>query len=140
MAEFTCEIVTPHRSFFLGKLESIIFSTYDGEYEVLAGHDAVVAPVVSGVARLKGPGLDKYAAFSEGFATVNGNKVDILVDAAEWPEEIDRRRAERALERAEKRLKERTMAWEMPRAIASRDRAKARLKAIELAKVEKASV
>ena len=45
---------------------------------------------------------------SGGFAEVRNDKVIMLLDAAERPEEIDRARAERARERAERRLAGRT--------------------------------
>jgi len=41
---------------------------------------------------------------SGGFAEVRNDKVIILADSAERPDEIDRARAERAKERAERRL------------------------------------
>jgi len=43
-----------------------------------------------------------------GFAEIRNDKVIILADTAERPEEIDRPRAERAKERAERRLSGRT--------------------------------
>jgi F-type H+-transporting ATPase subunit epsilon len=90
--------------------------------------------VHEGIARLKGPDSLKVASFAGGFATIRGDKVEILVDAAEWSEEIDVTRAEKALERAEKRLHEQGMSWEMARARSAQARASARLKAVELAR------
>src|SRR5436190_20499461 len=49
-----------------------------------------------------------YLAVSGGFAEVRNDKVIVLADTAERPEEIDRARAERARERAERRLAGRT--------------------------------
>jgi F-type H+-transporting ATPase subunit epsilon len=43
-------------------------------------------------------------ALAGGFAEVRNDKVIVLADTAETPEEIDRARAERAKERAEQRL------------------------------------
>jgi F-type H+-transporting ATPase subunit epsilon len=43
-------------------------------------------------------------AISGGFAEVRNDKVIILADTAELPEEIDRARAERARDRAEHRV------------------------------------
>jgi F-type H+-transporting ATPase subunit epsilon len=134
VAEFTCEILTPNRRFFSGRLESLVFTTHDGEYEVLAEHDPVVAPVYEGIARFKGPEVFKVASFAGGFATIRGDKVEILVDAAEWSDEIDVARAEQALERAQKRLHEHGMSWEMARALSAQSRANSRLKAVELSK------
>jgi F-type H+-transporting ATPase subunit epsilon len=45
-----------------------------------------------------------YLAVAKGFAEVRGDKVIVLADTAERPEEIDRARAERARDRAERRL------------------------------------
>ena len=51
---------------------------------------------------------ERNLAVSGGFAEVRNDKVIVLADTAERPEEIDRARAERARERAERRLAGRT--------------------------------
>ena len=111
MPEFICEILTPYRRFFSGKAESVTFVTHDGQIEILANHESLVAPVRIGQLRLVVEGKVRRAAMTEGLARVKGGKVDLFVDAAEWPEEIDRERAERALGRAAKRLANETLAW-----------------------------
>ena len=111
MPEFACEILTPYRRFFSGKVESATFVTHDGQIEILANHESLVAPVGVGQLRLVVDGKVKRAAITEGFARVKGGQIDIFVDAAEWPEEIDLERAERALGRAAKRLATETLAW-----------------------------
>jgi F-type H+-transporting ATPase subunit epsilon len=111
MPEFNCEILTPYRRFYDGKAESVTFVTHDGQIEILAGHESLVAPVRIGQLRLVVDGTIKRAAITEGFARVKAGKIDLFVDAAEWPEEIDRERAEKALGRAAKRLANETLAW-----------------------------
>jgi F-type H+-transporting ATPase subunit epsilon len=111
MSEFACEILTPYRRFYSGKAESVTFVTYDGQIEILASHESLVAPVRIGQLKLVSGGKVRKAAITEGFARVKGDKVDLFVDAAEWPEEIDRERAEAALGRATKRIAAETMAW-----------------------------
>ena len=111
MPEFNCEILTPYRRFYSGKAESVTFVTHDGQVEVLANHESLVAPVRIGQLRLVVGGKARTAAVTEGFARVKAGKVDLFVDAAEWPEEIDRERAEKALGRATKRLATETLAW-----------------------------
>jgi F-type H+-transporting ATPase subunit epsilon len=111
MPEFTCEILTPYRRFYLGKAESLTFVTFDGQIEILAGHESLVAPVRIGQLRLVVEGKTRRAAVTEGFAKVSAGRVDLFVDAAEWPEEIDRERAERALGRATQRLAVETLSW-----------------------------
>jgi F-type H+-transporting ATPase subunit epsilon len=111
MPEFACEILTPYRRFYSGKAESVTFVTYDGQIEILAQHESLVAPVRIGQLRIVVGGQVRKAAVTEGFARVKGGKVDLFVDAAEWPEEIDRERAEKALGRATKRIAGETLAW-----------------------------
>jgi F-type H+-transporting ATPase subunit epsilon len=111
MPDFACEVLTPYRRFYSGKAESAAFVTFDGQIEVLAGHDSFVAPVRVGQLRLVVDGKSLRAAVTEGFARVKGGKLDIFVDAAEWPEEIDKERAERALGRATKRLASEAYHW-----------------------------
>jgi F-type H+-transporting ATPase subunit epsilon len=111
MPVFSCEILTPYRRFYSGKAESVTFVTYEGQIQILAGHDSLVAPVRIGQLKLIVDGKVRKAAVTEGFARVKEGRVDLFVDAAEWPEEIDAERAERALGRAAKRLATETMAW-----------------------------
>ena len=111
MPEFACEILTPYRRFYDGKAESITFVTFDGQVEILAMHESLVAPVRIGQPRLVVGGEVRRAAITEGFARVKSGRVDLFVDAAEWPEEIDLERAEKALGRAAKRLATESLAW-----------------------------
>jgi F-type H+-transporting ATPase subunit epsilon len=67
-----------------------------------------------------------------GFAEVSGDRVIVLAEGAERPEEIDRERAERARQRAEQRLAGRTPRGsseeiDYTRALAALARALARL-------------
>jgi F-type H+-transporting ATPase subunit epsilon len=111
MPDFACEILTPYRRFFDGKAESVTFVTHDGQIQILAGHESLVAPVRIGQLRIVVDGQVRKAAITEGFARVKAGRVDLFVDAAEWPEEIDRERAEQALGRAAKRLATDAEAW-----------------------------
>jgi len=127
MVEFECDILTPHRRFFSGKAESVTFVTHDGEIEILASHEPCVTPVLIGQLRLRSEGQERMAAVTEGFARVKGGRVDIFVDAAEWPEEIDRPRAESALERAKNRLATVALRWQLDASAAAAARANNRL-------------
>jgi F-type H+-transporting ATPase subunit epsilon len=111
MLEFNCEILTPYRRFYAGKAESVTFVTHDGQIQILTGHESLVATVRIGQLRLVVDGNIRKAAITEGFARVKPGKVDLFVDAAEWPEEIDLERAESALGRAAKRLATEALAW-----------------------------
>jgi F-type H+-transporting ATPase subunit epsilon len=127
MPDFVCEILTPYRRFYSGRAESITFVTHDGQIEIMAGHESLVAPVRIGQVRIVLAGQAKRAAVTEGFARVKEGRVDLFVDAAEWPEEIDRERAERALGRATKRLAGETLAWRIEASRRSAARAQNRI-------------
>ncbi|HTX71298.1 MAG TPA: ATP synthase F1 subunit epsilon [Rectinemataceae bacterium] len=127
MTEFHCEILTPHRLFFTGQAESVTFVTHDGEIEVLASHEPFVTPVLIGQLRIRTEGQHKLAAVTAGFARVKAGRIDIFVDAAEWPEEIDRERAERALARANERLATVAVKWQLEASALAAARARNRL-------------
>lgn len=109
MAEqFTLRIITPERVFYEGKAEMIVFQSLEGELGVLAGHIPLTTVIDSTVFYLKDT-MDqpqKMAAVHEGFVEILPDRVTVLTEAAEWPEEIDEERAKAARERAEKRLEQ----------------------------------
>jgi len=91
----TLEIATPTRLVVAETADEIVIPGSQGYFGVLPGH----APLLTTL------GIDEhYLAVSGGFAEVRNDKVIVLADTTERPEEIDRPRAERARERAERRL------------------------------------
>jgi F-type H+-transporting ATPase subunit epsilon len=73
-------------------------------FGVLPGHAPFLTTLGIGVVTYRVGREERQLAVSGGFAEVRNDKVIILADSAERPEEIDRARAERARERAERRL------------------------------------
>ena len=102
---FRLEIVTPDKSFFGDDAEMIVVNTSLGKIGVMSNHIPMVFAVVPGIIKIRKNGTDKNAFVSEGFMEVGGNAVTLMVDAAEWPEDIDVRRAEIAKARAEEKLR-----------------------------------
>ena len=76
-----------------------------GEFGVLPGHAAFLSTLEHGEIRFTAEGKTRFIATSGGFAEVLDNKVTLLLDTAEFGEEIDLERARRARERAESSLK-----------------------------------
>ena len=68
------------------------------------GHAPFLTTLGSGEVCYRTGRDEKCLAVSGGFAEVTGERVIILAESAELPEEIDRARAERAKQRAEARL------------------------------------
>lgn len=105
-AKFKLEIITPERAFFQGDVESVIFPTADGYMSVQRMHEPMVAAITVGDMRFCVDGQWKQCTTSEGFVEVRPDETIIFSQAVEWPDEIDIRRAQEALERAEERLRQ----------------------------------
>ncbi|WAM34876.1 ATP synthase F1 subunit epsilon [Caldicellulosiruptor morganii] len=106
MAEFELEVLQPERIFFKDRVEMIVVRAIDGEIGVMAGHEPIITPIGIGKLKIKKDGKWREAAIAGGILEVNQNRVVILSDAVEWPEEIDRQRALAAKERAERKLQQ----------------------------------
>jgi F-type H+-transporting ATPase subunit epsilon len=132
-ALFNLEIHTPYRLFFIDKVEAITLTLEDGEAGIYANHSFMIAPIKTCILRITDKdGLRKDAFITEGILEVSGHRTVLLVDAAEWPDEIDPDRALVARNRAEEELKESMMRFETENAQVNLKRAETRLKAYEL--------
>ncbi len=98
------EVVTPDKLLLSKEVDVVVATGVDGEFGVLHGHIPFLASLAVGELRFRDGNETDYAAITGGFAEVTGTKVTILAEAAELAREIDVDRAQRARERAEKRL------------------------------------
>ena len=129
MDTFSLKIISTDKIFYEGKCQSLIIPTPDGEKGVLAHHENMIIAVESGELNLKTPeGEWITAAVSKGFVEIINNRVSVLVNTAERPEDIDVKRAQEAKERAEERLRQKQSIQEYHLSQASLARAMARLK------------
>lgn len=101
---FKVEIITPDRIFFTGEADFLEFVTADGEIGVYKDHIPMTTVLAPGIVTIHSGEEEKKAAVHAGFAEVLGDKVTLLAELAEWPDEIDVDRAEAAKDRAEERL------------------------------------
>ena len=132
-ALFNFEVHTPYRPFFSGKVEAITLTLVDGEIGVYAKHSPFTAPAVSCILHIKNDqGQWRPAFITEGILEVKDHKTVLMVDAAEWPEEIDRDRALSARQQAEESLETAMLKFESDNAREKLRRAAFRLKAWEL--------
>ncbi|GMQ57697.1 F0F1 ATP synthase subunit epsilon [Vallitalea sediminicola] len=102
--KFLLQVVTPERIFYEDDVDRVEFKTSEGDIGIYANHIPLTTPVVSGMMIIKNDSKEEKAAIHKGFVEVTPEKVTILTDAAEWPHEIDAKRAEEAKIRAERRL------------------------------------
>lgn len=99
------EIVTPDRQVVHDSVTSVTVPGKNGYLGILPGHAPLLSELKVGEVVYTRDDTKHYLAVSWGFAEVLPNRVIILVQTAERAEEIDLERAERALERAEERLR-----------------------------------
>src|SRR5690625_1140562 len=104
MKTLIVSVVTPDGPVLEEEYEMVSCKAEDGELGILPGHIPLVAPLDISSVRLKRGNDTDLLAVNGGFIEVRPEKVTILAQSAESPSEIDLERAERARERAEKRL------------------------------------
>jgi len=126
---FYIEILTPDRKFFWGDVQSVVLNTPSGEIGILKNHMPIVALVEVGTIKIKKNNNWIEAVLGQGFMEVTQNRVIILVDTAEWPDEIDLNRAKAAKERAQERILRQANQTEYIQSKAALARAMARLAA-----------
>lgn len=71
----------------------------------MPAHAPLITALGIGEISYRSNGQTHHLAVAGGFAEVLAHKVTILAETAEWPHEIDIRRADEAKNRAQKRLK-----------------------------------
>lgn len=98
------EITTPTRLVVADTVDEVVAPGIEGSFGVLPGHAPFLTTLGVGIVTYRVGRDEQRLAIAGGFAEVRNDKVIILADSAERPEEIDRARAEAAKERAERRL------------------------------------
>ena len=132
MKPFKFELYSPYRRFFSGEVEALTLTLPDGEITIYADHSFLTSPVMAGFIKIKTPeGTWKNAFISDGILEVKAHNTIVMTDSAEWPEEIDKERAEKALAAAQETLDASTFKFETTTAEAAVRRAKFRLKVKE---------
>ncbi len=128
---FLLRIITPDRIFYESQIDMVEFNTTEGEVGILPGHIPLTVIVKPGILHISEPDGEKMAALHAGFAEILPDKVTILAEIIEWPDEIDEKRAAAARERAEERLRSRTPETDIARAETALQRAVARIQVLK---------
>lgn len=128
-AKFHLTVITPEHSFYNDDVEMIVLNASDGEMGIMAGHHPMVVMLAEGLLKIrKDEETWREAAASAGFATIFQDNVLVMLQTAEWPEDIDIRRAERAEQAAREKIRQRKSMQEYQLARAMLARAMARLR------------
>ena len=120
MAELKLEVVTPERRVLSEVVSSVTVPGRNGEMQILPGHAALISELKTGVLAYNQDGTTQQLHVSGGFVEVSDDRVSVLAEIAERPEEIDAARARLAREHSEKQLS----AW----SVTEEDFEKARVK------------
>lgn len=129
--EYVLRIVTPERVFYEGAVEMVEFNTTEGQIGVLPGHIPMTVIVKPGILAITEEDGVKEAALHAGFAEILPDRITILAEIIEWPDEIDEGRAEAALQRARERLENRDAQTDLARAETALQRAIARIEVLK---------
>lgn len=108
MSSMLLEIVTPERKVYSREVNMVIVKGVDGELGILPNHIPFVTPLKIAPVIVRREKESDSIAVNGGFIEVRKDKVIILAETAELPEDIDVERAQAAKDRAEKRLSSKT--------------------------------
>ena len=123
------ELNTPTWLVVAEEADEVVVPAINGYFGILPGHAPLLALLGVGEVMYRSGRSERYLAVSGGFAEVGPDRVTILADTAERPEEIDPGRAQAARERAESRLAARSgEETDYPRALRALERAQIRLR------------
>lgn len=128
---FQLEIVTPEKLVVKDQAEEMQIPGKNGYLGILPGHAPLITELAVGQISYRNGSETHYLCVAWGFAEVLPDKVTILAETAERASDVDCDRAQKAKERAEKRLSSGDPEVDVPRAQDALARAVTRLEVAE---------
>ncbi len=129
MDSFMLTVTACDRVFYQGRCLQVVIPLADGGKAIQAHHENMVFAIAVGEIKIqKEDGEWIQGVVGTGFCQMINNRASVLVDTAEYPEEIDIRRAEEAKERAQEQLRQKQSIREYYQSQASLARAMSRLR------------
>ncbi|PYS74994.1 MAG: F0F1 ATP synthase subunit epsilon [Acidobacteria bacterium] len=98
------EVVTPERRVLDETVEMVTVPGLNGELGILPGHTPLISGLKTGVLTYVEAGKSSTLHVSGGFVEVRDDRVSVLAEVAERPEEIDAATARTARDKFEKQL------------------------------------
>ena len=124
---FDLEIITPDRVFWKGQAFMLELNTTEGQVGIYKRHIPMTMILEPGIMTIHLEGENKEAAVHAGFLEILPEKITVMAEVAEWPEEIDVNRAKEAEARAQRRIQAHDPSINMSRAELALKRALVRL-------------
>jgi F-type H+-transporting ATPase subunit epsilon len=98
------DVITPERRLLSEQVDAATVPGLGGELGILPGHTPLISQLKTGVLSYTQGQTTRRLLVSGGFVEVNEDRVSVLADLAEFPEEVDAARARSEREEAERRL------------------------------------
>ncbi|MCA1593480.1 MAG: F0F1 ATP synthase subunit epsilon [Acidobacteria bacterium] len=98
------DVITPERQLLSEAVDFVAVPGAGGELGILPGHTPLISQLRTGVLSYTQGTASRRMLVSGGFVEVNADRVSVLADLAEFPEEIDAVRARQERDQAEKTL------------------------------------
>lgn len=105
MATLKLEIITPESKVYEGEADFVELPGAEGDMGVFPQHEATVTELNAGELRITRSGKVEILAIGEGFAEITATSIAIMTDGAVNEKDIDEKKAEEAVKRAEDLLK-----------------------------------
>lgn len=124
-------IMTPDKIFWDEEVEEIILPTNTGQMGVLPKHAPLITALDIGVMSIRQDNSWNSFALMNGFASIQNDKVTILVNSAESKQTIDRNEAEKEFLEAQERVNKTIDEKEKVEAVLAFKRSRARFLVIK---------
>ena len=128
---FELKIISPDEMFYEGEADFLEFTSVEGGMGVYKNHIPLTTILEPCVMNIHNGTEVKKAAILGGFLEILQDKITVLAEDAQWPDEIDVDRAKEAKKRAEERLSQNGPNMDVRRAQAALKRAIARINAVK---------
>jgi F-type H+-transporting ATPase subunit epsilon len=101
MADMEVELVAPDRIVWSGEADIVLARTTEGDIGILPNHEPMLGVLVEHPVRIKRTNEDELVvAVLGGFLSVSRDRVSILAESVETPDEIDAGQARQELDSA----------------------------------------
>src|SRR5436305_4394555 len=98
------DVITPERRLLSEQVDAATVPGLGGELGILPGHTPLISQLQTGVLSYTQGQTTRRLLVSGGFVEVNDDRISVLADLAEFPEEVDAARARAERDDAERRL------------------------------------
>ena len=129
--KLTLEVITPEKVALREVVDEIVVPGANGELGILPEHAPLISQLKTGLLNYRRGAEKKQLHVSGGFIEVLPDKVSVLADVAEKPEEIDLARAHRAREEAERTINSRVEGVDFQSAELKLERALVRIQLVK---------